>query len=413
MHGETSRFKYISTVIPFIFSMFLSSCTTSPPPPLQASILPSAVKTAAVPKYAKMIPASYNDLPEWQNDNLDGAYGAFSRSCSALASRPEWQAICKALKTVPRHHPDKFRHYLKKWFRPYKIENASNQDTGLITGYYEPSLKGSLTPGNKYRFPVYGVPFNLIDVDLADRYPKLAGLRIRGRLKGRTLVPYYTRAQIETEPFLTNAPILCYVDNALDLFFLQIQGSGKIQLDNGKTIAIAYGDENGQPYKVLGQILANAGKISKTNINMQSILNWGKLHPNEITYYLDMNPSYVFFRLLENPSRSPEGSLGETLTAGRSIAVDNRYIPLGLPVFISSTYPYSNAPMNRLVFAQDTGGAIKGPVRADFYFGEGQAAEHNAGQMQQPGKLWLLLPKTATIYNFCHAPTCYLEKPST
>ncbi|MBU6459269.1 MAG: MltA domain-containing protein [Proteobacteria bacterium] len=415
MQRNLSLFKLMSRMA-FSGLALLASCTNLPR--ITPSKQPSTqTKTSHFisppPPSARITRISYKTLPGWNQDNLDNAYQAFSNSCAALAKEPDWAGPCQAFQAVADNNPKQLRQYFETWFYPYEIKESNHKNTGLITGYYEPELNGSLVKTPKYRYPVYGIPENLIDVNMAGSYPQLNNLRIRGRIQGRQLLPYYTREQIESSPLLTQAPIICYVDNQLDLFILQIQGSGKIRLKNGKTLAVGYGDENGQPYRVLGHILAKAGKIPGHHITMQSIIKWSKLHPDEVSRYLDMNPSYVFFRLLQNPKKSPEGSLGETLTAGRSIAIDTRYIPLGAPVYISTTYPDSKSPLNRLVFAQDTGGAIQGPIRADFYFGEGQKAQYQAGQMQEDGRLWVLLPKNSPIKHFCHAPTCYVTPSST
>ena len=269
--------------------------------------------------------------------------------------------------------------------------NPDGGREGLVTGYYEPVLHGSRTRHAPYLYPVEGVPADLIDVELGDLYPELKHLRLRGRIEGRRLVPYYSRE--EWDKAQRNDDVLLWVDNAIDLFFMQIQGSGQIQLDDGSRIRVSYADQNGHPYRSIGRWLIDQGQLKPGQASMQGIKAWAKAHPKRQQQMLDANPSMVFFRELPLTGEGPPGALGVPLTPERSIAVDPKFTLLGAPVWLVTTYPDSERPLARLMQAQDTGGAIRGPVRADFYWGSGNTAGEQAGKMHQKGQMWVFLPR--------------------
>jgi membrane-bound lytic murein transglycosylase A len=264
----------------------------------------------------------------------------------------------------------------------------------LITGYYEPILKGSRTPTATFRTPLYAAPDDLLTIDLGELYPDLKGRRLRGRVQGKKVIPYLSRAELERSASLAGKEIV-WVDDALDAFFLQIQGSGRVELPGGETIRVGYADQNGHPYRSIGRYLIDQGILTSEQATTQGLRQWLRENPQRMQQVLNANPSFVFFRedALKDPSQGPKGALGVPLTAERSIAVDPRWIPLGAPAFLSTTYPITNQPLQRLVVAQDTGGAINGAVRADYFWGMGPAAGENAGRMRQPGRIWLLWPK--------------------
>jgi membrane-bound lytic murein transglycosylase A len=257
-------------------------------------------------------------------------------------------------------------------------------------------LRGSRTRSARYAYPVFGVPDDLLVIDLANLYPELGSYRLRGRVVGRRVVPYYSRAEIEAGSTPLSDKVLAWVDDPVDLFFLHIQGSGRILLDTGETLRVGYADQNGHPYVSIGRKLVEQGELTPAEASMEGIKRWAKEHPERLPALLASNPSYVFFRLLpppptEEPS-GPPGALGVPLSAGRSIAVDPRAVPLGAPVFLATTFPNGKEPLRRLVLAQDTGGAIKGVVRADLFFGFGEEAGRLAGAMREQGRMWVLLP---------------------
>ena len=309
-----------------------------------------------------------------------------------LKSLPPWQEVCTAALAVPATDSDAQQQFFAQHFHPYAVVNLDNSLDGTITGYYEPLIKGDRNPTQRARYPIYGTPDDLITVDLADVYPELKNLRLRGRLEGNRLVPYYSRAGIESASGGFKGRPIAWAEDPVDLFFLQIQGSGRIELPDGKHMRIGYANQNGYPYKSIGKILVDRGEMKLEEASMQNIKAWGKKNPDKLPELLASNPSYVFFRELPNGPEGPIGSLGVPLTAERSIAVDPKFIPLGAPVFLSTTYPLSSRPLNRLVMAQDTGGAIAGPVRADLFWGFGGEAGELAGKMKQKGRLWVLLP---------------------
>lgn len=279
--------------------------------------------------------------------------------------------------------------------QPLKLVNSNGSENGLITGYYEPVYPGSLTRTEKALHPLYARPLDLITVELESLYPELKGKRVRGKLVGQKLIPYPDREEIAKRG--ANAPILAWLNDPLDVQFLQIQGSGRIKLSNGDELRLGYADQNGHPYRPIGSWLVQQGELPASEVSMQSIRAWASTRPERIESLLNSNPSYVFFRKLPPGKEGPLGSLGHPLTAERSIAVDPAAIPLGSLVYLSTTRPDNGVPIRRLVAAQDTGGAIKGIVRADFFWGTGHQAGELAGAMKQEGNLWLLWPKGKTL----------------
>ncbi len=336
----------------------------------------------------------YSDLPGWQEDDLTVAWPAFLNTCNALKTQPDWGTVCTAAQKLYLPDTDTARAFFERYFTPYQVQQPDGTTVGLVTGYYEPLLKGSLTPSAKYRYPVYAPPDDLLVVDLSALYPELKGLRLRGRLDGRHVVPYYSRKEIENGAGALHGKELLWVDDPLALFFLQVQGSGQVRLDTGEVVRLGYADQNGYPYRSIGKWLVEHGEIPLDKASMQGIKDWARRHPDKLPALLNANPSYVFFRELPQSSGGPQGSLGVPLTAERSIAVDPLSIPLGVPVWLSTTWPNSTKPMDRLVLAQDTGGAIKGNVRADLFWGFGDEAGRLAGAMKQKSRMWVLLPKT-------------------
>jgi membrane-bound lytic murein transglycosylase A len=336
-------------------------------------------------------PAAWSDLPDWGNDDLKSSFDTFLASCRVLEKQALWAATCSSARSADREN-------LRKWFeaefQPWQLVNPDGSREGLVTGYYEPVLKGSRQRKSPYLIPAFGVPEDLITVDLSELYPELKGLRLRGRIEGRKLVPYYSRAEwARHEAKRTNSALL-WLDSALDFFFMQVQGSGQVQLDDGGRIRLAYADQNGYPYRSIGKWLIDQGELSADKASMQGIKAWAEAHPQRLQDLMNANPSMVFFRELPVEGSGPPGALSLPLTPERSIAVDPRSTPLGTPVWLSTTYPLSEQPLRRLMLAQDTGGAIRGVVRADFYWGSGAGAGAQAGKMRQRGQMWALLPRT-------------------
>jgi membrane-bound lytic murein transglycosylase A len=344
-------------------------------------------------------PAEWSDLPGWANDDLLGVLPAFQNSCRALSKRghwPLWRTACEEAEGLSAGDAARLRRFFESHFRPYLMTNPDGSTQGRVTGYYEPLLRGSRERSVVYAHPLLGVPPDLLTIDLSEVAPELKNRRLRGRLQGNRVLPYYSRAEIVAREAAYSGHALFWVDDAVELFFLQIQGSGRIQLPDGKIVRVGYADQNGHPFLPIGKILVKRGEIKPHELSMQGIQTWARAHPDALDEVLNANPSYVFFRELTEALRDgegPPGALGVPLTPERSIAVDSRMpILLGAPVFLSTTYPNSTEPLRRLVLAQDTGGAIRGVVRADYFWGFGAEAGRQAGRMKQMGRMWVLLP---------------------
>ena len=377
------------------------ACPSCPPCPA-APVSPGAEPTPAPPPAPPLQPARWSDLPGWAGDDLTAAWPAFLQSCRALAGKPQWpawSAVCEEARTLPGKNAQAIRQFFESRFTPHLLTNPDGSTQGLVTGYYEPLLRGSRTRTAKYAQPVLGVPPDLLTIDLSEVLPDLKNMRLRGRLVGNRVVPYYSRAEIAERGLAKAYPekVLLWVDDPVELFFLQIQGSGRVKLPDGKMVRLGYADQNGHPYKAIGRVLADRGELPIEQASMQGIQAWARANPSRLTELLDANPSYVFFREMPRANGGgaadgPQGALGVPLTPGRSIAVDPRHVPLGAPVFLSTTQPLSTVPLTRLMQAQDTGGAIRGVVRADFFWGFGAEAGAQAGRMKQQGRMWVLLP---------------------
>lgn len=394
----------------------LAACTTTPPqpapqprptpqpqppvklpPPLGPVTAPPQQAPVQPPPAPLFTPVGFEALPGWQQDDLRQAWPAFQASCRVLGSRPDWRTACAASRLVDPTDGEGIRQYFETYFVPNLVRAPDGADSGLITGYYEPLLHGSRTRGGAYQTPLYKVPDDLLTVDLSSVYPNLKGMRLRGRLVGKTVVPYSTRAEIERSKIPGKE--LVWVDDPVEAFFLEVQGSGRVEFDDtGEMVRVAYADQNGYPYKAIGRWLVEQHELTPDQASAQGIKAWIEAHPERRQELLDVNPSYVFFReeRLPDPSVGPKGALGVPLSPGRSVAIDRTYLPLGVPLFLSTTEPASEVPLQRLVMGQDTGGAIRGAVRADFFFGFGSEAADNAGRMKQRGQIWALLPKPTT-----------------
>jgi membrane-bound lytic murein transglycosylase A len=347
-------------------------------------------------------PASWWQLPGWRDDDLTLAWPAWLQSCRGLRGNPAWSGVCLAAMQMPAL-PDssEIRAFLEQQFQPWQISQSEGGTEGLVTGYYEPLLRGSRYPTGRYRYPLYGPPDDMLVVDLAAIYPELKNLRLRGRLQGNKVVPYWSRAEIEAGAAPVRGKEVLWVDDPVELFFLQVQGSGRVRLENGRgdgeMVRVGYADQNGHPYRSIGKWLIEKGEIAPDKASMQGIKDWGRKNPERLPELLNANPSYVFFRELPSQGAGPLGALGVPLSNERSIAVDPRGIPLGAPVWLATTRPNAKEALNRLVLAQDTGSAIRGNVRADFFWGFGEEAGRLAGAMKQKGRMWVLLPRDYPI----------------
>jgi membrane-bound lytic murein transglycosylase A len=327
----------------------------------------------------QLIQSDFATLPLWNEENYDDLLQNFLNNCRAQKSKNIYGDLCTEA-SLSSDAKQFFEHN----FIPMKI--VANNKHQILTAYYEPELQGSLIQTQRYQYPVYETPSDLVVVDLSSVYPNLKKYRLRGKIKGGRLIPYDTREDIQNKKI--PAKVLCYVDSKIDLFFLEVQGSGRIQLDNNKTIYVGYDNQNGHPYRSIGRYLIQKGAIAKEDISLQTIKKWLQEHPDLRDEVLNYNHSVVFFKQRDHKA---SGSLGLELTPWRSIAVDTRYIPLGSMLYLQAQSDLIASP--RTVFAQDTGGAIKGSLRADLFLGFGQRAQMIAGALNAPLNLWILVPK--------------------
>jgi membrane-bound lytic murein transglycosylase A len=375
----------------FLGLVILAACAKPPKVPV---VEEPVVEEPVVEKEAPTLQVvTWQEVPGWLEDDPSLAFGAFLKSCSALRWRPQWQAACQEALAMEKASETEVRAFFERNFVPNQVQQANGSTEGLLTGYYVPDLHGSRTPSAVYPYPVYGRPDDLLVIDLSEVYPELGNYRLRGRVEGQRVIPYWDRSKIDGQDQPLAGKELFWVADPVELFFLHIQGSGRILLDNGERAMVNYADQNGHPYRSIGKFLIDRGAMTRDQMSMQNIRDWARQNPQEVAQLLNQNPSYVFFRDLGGDVQSPPGALGVPLTPGRSLAVDRRYIPLGAPVFVETTWPNSDRPLQRLMVAQDTGGAIKGKVRGDFFWGMGDQAGALAGRMKQAVRFWVLLPR--------------------
>lgn len=383
----------------FALILFLNACSAKTTSPLVApdEVVESMRSLPITPSANPNLRATeWSALTGWTDDDILPAWSAFLQSCIVLIKQPLWQQTCSAAASARQPDNATIRHFFEKNFVPHQVLNADESDEGLVTGYYEPLLYGSRQPSERYRYPLHAAPDGLLVVDLGEVHPELKSLMPRGRLEGRKIVPYYTRAEIKNNPELLRGHEFLWVKDEVELFFLQIQGSGRIVLEDGEILKIGYAEHNGHPYSSIGKLLVERGELPLEKASMQGIKQWGKENPDRLDDLLHQNPRYIFFRELSNDLSGPLGSLGVPLTAGRSIAIDPRVIPQGAPVFLATTWPNTDKKLQRLMIAQDTGSAIKGNVRVDFFWGFGDEAANQAGKMKQKGRMWVLMPNGYT-----------------
>lgn len=426
-----SLFRYAVTGA---FAALLAACSSTqapspslppetgptPPPPAGASIPPLASLPQLRPRPLagayRMQP--WSALPGWPQADMQGFWHAFQRDClrmmrsgaGASLSAPSvappraWQPVCAAAfdaDTAPAADDDaQIRQFIETHLRPWQLNDAGGaQATNLITGYYEPLVEGSRERGGAYQWPLYGVPADLVTVDLGSVYPALAGQQVRGKLVGHRVVPYDSRADIAAAP--DKPPVLMWINDPIAAFFFEVQGSGRVRLadgdDGGAVVRLAYADRNGRPYFSIGRWLIDHHQLTAAQASMQGIQAWARQHPDQVQALLNQDPAVVFFREVpdDGTNLGPAGAFGIALTPQRSIAVDTKYVPLGTPVYLAIDRQASSAPAQRLVLAQDTGTAIQGAARADYFWGFGPQAGEQAGHMKQRGRMWLLWPAAA------------------
>ena len=390
-----------SVALTGLIAGLVAACAPAPKP-----AAPTATPVPVTEPSVRLQSLSYDAVPGWLTDRHAQALGAFQKSCAKLLTLPEnrtiaanpaapggtaanWRQPCTAALNMERVNDLNARRFFETWFVPYRVGDGEDRE-GLFTGYYEPELNGSWTPNERFSTPLYARPGDLVSVSLGAFDEELGGNTVWGRVTGGKLVPYPHRADIENGRVDGLKPLL-WVDDPVDAFFLHVQGSGRVKMQDGSVARVGFAGKNGRPYKSIGRVLIDSGEIPADRLTMDAIRKWVHARPDAGPALLKKNPSFVFFRLLDGDG--PLGAQGVVLTPGRSLAVDRRYIPLGAPLWVMTHEPLdAKVPFNRLMIAQDTGGAIKGVVRGDIFFGPGAPAAKQAGNMKRPGQYILLLP---------------------
>lgn len=340
----------------------------------------------------------FSQLPPIDESHWEPALEAFKRSCISLSRKADWKSVCAMAEKM---QPMDAQGFFMTQFTPYRVvawtknedRSITSSEKGVMTGYYEPLLYGSRTKKKAYSVPLHGLPDDLITVDLAQLYPQLKGLRLRGRIEGQRLVPYDTREQLSKRKDLDKWAI-AWVEDPVSAFFLQVQGSGRIVLPDGSYMRVGYANTNGHPYKAIGRWLIEKGYLPADQLSMQSIRAWAQKNPKRVAELLNQNPSYIFFteRQAKSFDEGPIGAQGVPLTPLGSIAVDRRYYQLGWPMIVDVNQDNPEMRFTRVVVAQDTGGAIKGPIRYDFFWGFGEQAGELAGRQKSDVEAWVMFP---------------------
>ena len=348
--------------------------------------------------FADFVATPFADLPSARGVDWTNALKAFRISCTSMGQKSLWSKACAGAQFANDAAAyDFFVQYFEAW-KVVSRENVQRPtDKGLMTGYYEPLLRGSRSRHDDYQYPLYGVPDDLITVDLAGVHPQLKGLRLRGKVVGNRLVPYDTRGEIERRGDLSGK-VLCWVDDPVDAFFLQIQGSGRVLLDDRQFLRLGYADQNGHPYQAIGGwLVANAG-MKREEMSMQRIREWVRRNPSRTRELLDANPNFVFFTERQGfaDDEGPLGAQGVPILAGATVAVDRRYWQLGVPFLAEAKQTRPALNFVRPVIAQDTGGAIRGVIRFDYFWGYGDIAGIQAGRQKSEVRAWVLVPRGAS-----------------
>lgn len=398
----------------FAFLVLLSACTQVLVPE-EASVKKPKAKLALTPLVETRLvlkKTSFKKITSWNGDRHDQALAAFLRSCTKIKKIPsdvslgpmgrvagDWLKPCNVASALPVGRPYLARHFFETQFQPY-LATADGRPEGLFTGYFEMELKGSWLRKGLFTTPIYERPPELVHADLGVFKNNLKGQRLLGKVVGGRFVPFHDRREIEAGAISGRGLELIWVDSPIDAFFLHIQGSGRVMMDDGTIIRIGYAARNGHAYSSIGKKLIEMSELKRERVSMQSIRAWLKDHPDKAAQIMATNRSFIFFQIIDGALKSlgaeqgPVGAQGVILTPGRSLAVDRRHISLGIPVWLDTTDPVNTSePLRRLVIAQDTGSAIKGPVRGDLFWGFGAMAATKAGLMKQAGRYFLLLPK--------------------
>jgi membrane-bound lytic murein transglycosylase A len=360
-------------------------------------------------------PLSFNDLPNWAGDDHAAALAVFKHACTRIlklnptskfggadlyGTAAPWQAACTKAQGIS---PDQARAFFETEFTPYRLADGLAGD-GLFTGYYESDVRGSKQRTGPYQTPIYTRPDDLIDIDLGEFAPDLKGRRTAGRIEQSRLKPYADRGAIMDGALGAMARPLVWLDDPIDAFFLEIQGSGRVTLPDGQVMRVTFSGQNGHAYTAIGQVMIKRGLMRREDVTMASLRAWLTAHPDERDTILRSNRSFVFFKespikpATDGPPDGPPGADGLSLTAGRSLAVDRSFHALGVPFYLDADDAAGiDPPLRRLMIAQDTGGAIRGIVRGDVFWGFGPNAANRAGRMKDRGGLYALLPNDLRV----------------
>ncbi|MEM7170101.1 MAG: MltA domain-containing protein [Pseudomonadota bacterium] len=390
----------------------LAGCPHEPAEPAGVSDKPeNAVSSAQTPSadptpVVLLEPVPFDALPGWHEDRTAEVLPAIMKSCARLVAQPadrgvgpdqvagqvmDWLKPCEALVSLPGDDDTLVRRTIEAWFQPFSVADNGRRE-GMFTGYYETELDGDVVPQSPDAVPLYRRPPDLVSVNLGQFRADLKGSHIVGRLEGAELVPYHDRATIDGGALGDQNLELFWINDPVDAFFLHIQGSGRVQLPDGRRVRVGYAGSNGLTFYAIGAHMLKEGLIPRDQASAQSIHRWLRDNPGQAEAIMHKNPRYIFFREIEG--EGPIGSQGVALTPGRSLAVDPDFMPLGAPIYLDTTWPASDRPLQRLMVTQDTGSAIKGPVRGDFFWGTGDDALAEAGRMKQEGRYFLFLPKS-------------------
>ena len=380
-------------------SLLLFGCSTAPQqetPPEKETVPPTPESQDFVAGDVRLRPAQFADLPVTRDEDWEQALKAFQVSCTNMQHHSLWREACRNAQGMPQGLA---RAFFEGNFELWKVSARDSQsgffiDKGLMTGYFEPILRASRVRHGIYQYPIYGVPDDLITVELDSIHPQLKGLRLRGKLQGRKLVPYDDRKGIASRKDLEKKHVICWADDPVEAFFLQIQGSGRVLLDNGSLLRIGYADQNGHPYRSLGAWLIENAGLTRDEMSMQRIKQWVRDNPQR-QELLNANPNFVFFaeRTGYSDDQGPVGAQGVPLTPLASVAVDRRYWKLGVPFVTAASQSMPAMQFVRPVIAQDTGGAIKGVLRFDYFWGLGNEAGNRAGSQKSDVSAWVMVPK--------------------
>ena len=390
-------------------ALVLASCEreAEAPPEPKAEAPPPAVVYEVV---------DFAALPDWDMERFDDVATALGRSCGRLLrvdpnrsvgtdtlvmTAGDWADVCT---TLPEGSDTAaFRQYFETSFTPFAVRDLAKEDPeasdagddpaahGLFTGYFEAELRGAREASEGFTTPLYAKPGNLITVDLGRFDPDLKGRGVVGAVADGRLVPYPTRGEIEAGALADQDLEILWIDDAVDVFLLQVQGSGRVILPDGEVVRVGFAAHNGHGYKSIGRRLIDLGELESHQASWDGIRGWIDSNPNKAAELFAYNPRFIFFRELTGDG--PIGAEGVALTPRRSLAVDTRYVPLGVPMWLDTVVPgTSGVPLRRLMVAQDKGGAIKGVVRGDFFWGYGAEALAEAGRMKSRGRYFVLLP---------------------